>query len=132
MAATRHLVPLATQLGAAWARAKLVPRLRELFYTRDGSYLQRITVLYSLKDVVVAPDASDVANDVLDMLVAGLRDPVPNVRLVAAAVVLGALERGVYDAARVGREIRPAVEAMLGDADMDVRGLAPQMAALCA
>ena len=132
MAASRHLVLLAARLGAGWARAKLLPRLRDLFSARDGSYLQRITVLYALKDFILAPDAGDAANDVLDLLVAGLRDAVPNVRLVAAAAVRGALAGGVFDGARVAREVRPALEALLADADLDVRAAATELAALAA
>lgn len=131
MAASRALVPLMAQLGAPWARAKLVPRLRELFSAHQSSYLQRITVLYALKGLVVAPDAREAANDVLDLVVAALGDAVPNVRLVAAGVVRGALDRGVYDAARVGRELRPALQALAPDADVDVRELAAQLLTAC-
>ena len=132
LAASRALVPLGSQLGAAWVRAKLLPRLRDLFAQRDGSYLQRITVLYALKDLVVAPDSRDAANDVLDMVVTALGDSVPNVRLVAAGVLRGALEGGVYDSARVGREVRPALQALAPDADPDVRVLAAELLAACA
>ena len=124
-------MPLATQLGTGWARAKLLPQLRELFSKRESTYLQRITILYALKDLVVAPDARDAANDVLDLIVTALADTVPNVRLVAAGVLHGALQRGVYDAARLSREVRPAVEAIVPDTDPDVRIIAAELLSAC-
>ena len=131
-AAARHLPPLAATLGGGWARARLLPRLRELYTARDGSYMQRITVLSALKDFILAADAHDAANDSLDLLLAGLRDAVPNVRLVAAAVLRGALDAAVYDGARVAREIRPALEAAQTDADLDVRAAVVEMVAKAA
>jgi hypothetical protein len=131
MAATKNLKPLATRLGAAWARSRLVPKLRELYSVRDASYLQRITVLYGIKDLAVSPDTRDAANDVLDLLVAGLRDSVPNVRFIAAQIVREALEAKVYDATRVAGEIRPALVDMQRDADQDVRHFATEALARC-
>jgi len=53
MAATRCLEPLARVLGAEWVRASIVPRLTDLYHSKDSSYLQRITVLYAVRNLSV-------------------------------------------------------------------------------
>jgi hypothetical protein len=137
MAATKNLKPLTQRLGGGWARTKLLPRLRELYAVRDASYLQRITVLYGVRDIATTPsslasgDLKDLPNDVLDLLIAGCRDAVPNVRFIAAQVLKEALEAKVYDATRVSNEIRPALEELTRDSDQDVRFFAGEALLRC-
>jgi serine/threonine-protein phosphatase 2A regulatory subunit A len=120
MAATRVLQPLARTLGLSWTRSRLMPRLSEQYNTVQSSYLSRITVLYGLKELCV-PDLADLVADMLPLLTgSSIRDPVPNVRFVAAQVLQEAAQ--VLDRARVRDEVRPALlRASTGDADLDVR-----------
>ena len=61
MTATRCLEPLARVLGAAWVRKCIVPRLVELYRAEGSSYLQRITVLYAVRNLSVRPGAAAAA-----------------------------------------------------------------------
>ena len=119
MAATKCLEPLARCLGGEWVRAHLVPRLRELFTDEGSSYLQRITVLYGVRDLSQHADLADCAEDLLPLLLRALRDDVPNVRFVAAQVLREALH--VYSRERVAADVQPALAALAADADPDVR-----------
>lgn len=122
MAATRCLEPLARNLGAGWVRSRLLPRLQEL-YTADGaSYLQRITVLYGIRDLSVHPDLAEVAEDLLPMLLGALRDPVPNVRFVTTQILQEAMSAHVYPKQRVYNDVQPALQGLAGaDTDVDVK-----------
>lgn len=96
-------------LGPAWMRAKVLPHLGELYAAEGGSYLQRITVLYALRELLTASVAgsrgssntaggddgaasssssvsSVIAPDALPLLTSALRDEVPNVRFVAVQI----------------------------------------------
>jgi serine/threonine-protein phosphatase 2A regulatory subunit A len=121
MAATRCLEPLARHLGAAWTRSRLLPRLRELYAADGSSYLQRITVLYGVRDLSIHPDLAEIAEDLLPLLLSALRDPVPNVRFVAARVMQDAIAGGAYHKNKLAAEIQPALAALAGDADQDVK-----------
>jgi serine/threonine-protein phosphatase 2A regulatory subunit A len=119
MAATRCLEPLARHLGAGWVKAKLVPKLQELFAAEGSSYLQRITVLYGVRDLSVHADLAEVATDLLPLLLRATRDDVPNVRFVASQILQDSA--GVYDKARLSAEVRPALAALRNDPDADVK-----------
>jgi serine/threonine-protein phosphatase 2A regulatory subunit A len=119
MAATKCLQPLGQCFGSAWVRAKLVPKLTELFTVEGSSYLQRITVLYGVRDLAVHASMSEVSTELLPLLLQALRDDVPNVRFVAAQIIQDAV--AVLDKSRVTSDIRPALTALLNDADNDVK-----------
>ena len=136
MAATRQLEPLAQKLGAAWVRSRIVPRLLSLYHAEGSSYLQRITVLYAVRNLSVraAPaggaggaaaasvDLHDVAEDLLPLLLEAPRDPVPNVRFVSLQVLAEAVRSGAYDRGTVAARIDPAIQACaLSDPDSDVK-----------
>ena len=119
MAATRTLQPLARVLGLPWVRAKLLPQLVELYNAQGSSYLQRITVLYGIRDLSMHPDLVDLAHELLPLVLRGLADAVPNVRFVAAQVIQDALP--VFDRAKVAASIKPALATAAENADSDVR-----------
>lgn len=156
MAATRTLRPLAMQLGGAWVREKLVPRLRDLYTQREASYLQRITVLYGVRNLAAplvsipgssaaalaavpgsigtaegAAEAREAANDALDLLINGLHDAVPNVRFIAAQILRDALAAKAFSGSRISAEIKPALSAVVADADQDVRFFVGEALKLC-
>lgn len=118
MAATRTLQPLARVLGLPWVRAKLLPKLVELYNADGSSYLQRITVLYGVRDLSMHADLVDLAHELLPLVLRGLADPVPNVRFVAAQVIQDSLP--VLDRARVAT-VKPALATAAENADSDVR-----------
>jgi len=124
MTATGRMHDIATCLGSGWVREKLIPRLQALYATDGSSYLQRITVLYGVKDLAASPAFADVAADCLPMLLTALRDEVPNVRFVAARILGDAIGAGVYPPGRVAGEIKPAIEPLKADSDPDVKHFA--------
>lgn len=137
MAGTRATQALSLAFGPEWCTSTLVPHLQGLFTAEGASYLQRLTVLHALGDLLLPVSAEGgvnkpgcvpgsplqtLAEEVLPMLLSALQDPVPNVRFVAAQVLKQALLVGVYTPARVQVDILPALStAADGDRDQDVR-----------
>ena len=120
MAATRTLQPLARVLGVAWVRAKLLPKLEELYNAEGSSYLQRITVLYGVRDLSMHADLVELAHELLPLVLRSLNeDKVPNVRFVAAQVIQDALP--VLDRSKISASIKPALAAAVESADGDVK-----------
>ncbi len=103
MAATRCLEPLARVLGPAWVRASIVPRLTELYRAKDSSYLQRITVLYAVRNLSVRQ---------LGAGAAGRAGGGGGVVVVSAAAAFGAGEPAAVLAAPV--DLREVAEDLLG------------------
>jgi hypothetical protein len=98
-----------------------VPKLQELYFADASSYLQRITVLYGIRDMASSPAFADVTNDLLPLLLRSLRDAVPNVRFVGSQILGDAIACGAFDRSRVISDVRPALEALKSDSDPDVR-----------
>lgn len=123
MAATRCLEPLTRNLGNSWVKSRLVPKLLELYRVEGSSYLQRITVLYGIRDLSVHADLRDVAEEFLPLLLTeALKDPVPNVRFVASHVLQDAVAAKAYSAAKITTDVLPALTALsASDSDTDVR-----------
>jgi serine/threonine-protein phosphatase 2A regulatory subunit A len=115
-AATAVMEGLGTTLGAGWCAAKLVPRLRELF-DQDNGYLQRITVLYGVQGLSKSHDMAALATDLLPIVLRAARDPVPNVRFVAAQTLDQLIP--ILDGGRVSTEVKPALQALAADSDPD-------------
>ena len=91
-----------------------------MFEEEGGSYLQRISVLYGVRELSVHEDLMDLADELRFLLFRGLKDPVPNVRFVAAQV---AEEIVRYCSPSIADTlVKPALaEAAQGDGDADVR-----------
>ena len=121
MAATKCLHDLAKSLGATWVRIKLVPRLHELYFAEASSYLQRITVLYGIKDIAAAPAFAEVTADLIPVLARALKDDVPNVRFVACQILAEAFAAGVIERSKASLELRPSLDALAADSDPDVK-----------
>lgn len=122
-------------LGPEWMRAKVLPHLAALFHSEGGSYLQRITVLYALRELLAAAagdaaggGAGDMARDASLLIAEGLRDDVPNVRFVAAQIAeesAGALGAAGPAAGELGAAVRRLAAS---DPDGDVRFYAARAA----
>ena len=137
MSATRCLEPLSRVLGTEWVKIHIVPRLFELYRAKESSYLQRITVLYAVRNLSVIPQSSpnarglkEVAEDLLQILLEAPNDKVPNVRFVSLQVLSDAIASGAYDRKTLDKNIREVVSACLNtEKDSDVTMFAKKAAA---
>ena len=121
VAASSQLATLAEHMGASWCDTRLRPKL-EALYNSGRSYLQRITVLYAVRSLANREELGPMLSMLIPILVDATQDRVPNVRFVAAQVleVVGK----VVDSEVIDRELRPALDRLVGDADGDVRHFA--------
>jgi len=120
MTATRCLEPLVRTCGEECALKSFLPRLIEHYSSEGSSYLQRVTVVYALRELACCafPAIVDVA---LPVLLRATRDPVPNVRTVAAGVLGESITAKVIPRARIVGDVRAALTALTSDSDADVR-----------
>merc|ERR1712154_756912 len=95
------MAKLLTVTGAEWIQTQILPRYIEL-YNNANSYLTRITVLRSFSNFSQAESSlsSDLMEVVVEFLVKGMEDPVPNVRMIAACGLgdwMGIVEKGLLE-----------------------------------
>ena len=137
MSATRCLEPLSRVLGTQWVKMHIVPRLFELYRAKETSYLQRITVLYAVRNLSVIPHGTpnpkglkEVAEELLQILLEAPNDKVPNVRFVSLQVLADAIASGAYDRKTLDKNVREVVNACLNsEKDSDVTAFAKKAAA---
>ena len=123
MTATRCLEPLSRSCGDALVQSAFLPRLLEIFFAEGSSYLQRVTVLYGLRELCTSPGgaSSAVVDSALPVLLRATQDPVPNVRAVAACVLGDVVAASAVPPARVTGDVRDALTALAADPDPDAR-----------
>lgn len=117
---------LLTVTGAAWIQGHILPRYLEV-YNSATSYLTRITVLRSFSNLSGAETSftKELLDQVVNLLLRGLEDPVPNVRMIAG-VGLGAMST-VVDKGLLNSKILPALQkSVTEDEDEDCKFFAQQ------
>lgn len=112
------MAKLLTVTGAEWIQNQILPRYVEL-YSSANSYLTRITVLRSFSNFCKAEKCftKELVVDVVDLLLKGMDDPVPNVRMIAACGlgdVIGIVEKGLLNS-----KIQPALQKCVTEDEDD-------------
>lgn len=115
------MAKLLTVTGASWIQSQILPRYT-VFYDEANSYLTRITVLRSFSNLAGAEKCftKDLTEAVIDLLLRGIEDPVPNVRMVAS-LGLGEMSN-VVDKGLLKGKILPALQkCVTEDTDEDCK-----------
>ena len=118
------MAKLLTVTGGTWIQSQILPRYVEV-YEGATSYLTRITVLRSFSNFAGAEKSCtvNVIEAVIDLLLRGIEDPVPNVRMVAAEG-LGEISK-VADKGLLTGKIQPALQrCVTEDSDDDCKHFA--------
>jgi serine/threonine-protein phosphatase 2A regulatory subunit A len=84
--AIARIPELTSELGKAWLTDKLWPKLSELF-SPNQSYLNRMTVLHSMRKVAPYFSAELIERSLLPILIQAFNDPVANVQLCACTTL---------------------------------------------
>lgn len=112
--------------GAAWIQSQILPKYTEV-YNGSNSYLTRTTVLRSFSNLSGAQASltKELLDQVVTLLLRGLEDRVPNVRMIAA-VGLGNIST-VVDPGLLNSKIQPALQQRVTeDEDEDCKYFAQQ------
>ncbi|KAG5193166.1 protein phosphatase 2A regulatory subunit [Tribonema minus] len=124
--ASLGLQQLCRVCGSEWVSERLIPKLLEL-YQASTFYLHRITILCALKTLLGDGTSASQAlvAEVVQMMLTGARDPIPNVRFTAARAlqdVAPCLEDAALQA-----QVKPCLTEMAeADVDSDVKYFATQ------
>jgi serine/threonine-protein phosphatase 2A regulatory subunit A len=112
---------LGEMLGEEWTVDHFLQKILSL-YSRSSSYSSRIAILQTLgKLVVVIRDANDIDRLLSPTLELGCNDAVANVRFVACSVIYDIMRLGDSRSASVRKFIKPKLESLVKDNDIDVR-----------
>jgi serine/threonine-protein phosphatase 2A regulatory subunit A len=125
-AAAENLRHLTAIFGEEWARANVVPRIREM--QTNAAFSKRMTALYAVQVLLTSaegrpgPSHAMAAEVLLPIVLTMAADPVPNIRFNVAKTLAHAyvLFRQEYRAAAPA-EIHPVLARLAGDLDRDVR-----------
>lgn len=127
-AAALNLRKLIEVFGVSWATESIIPRV--LAMADHSNYLYRMTTVFAVSVIAPVVDAQLIRDRILPTLTKLVNDPIPNIRFnvaksyeVLAGVLKGAA--GSDDAAAgpalLASEIRPQLEKLAQDGDVDVR-----------
>ena len=121
MAATGVLGALGSPacLGLPWMRAKVLPHLTSLFHTEGGSYLQRITVLYALRELLLGGQSQSQSQS--------QQQPAPGTDVTGAGSSDGSGSTAEEAAAHVAPDALPLLLGGLRDEVPNVRFVAVQI-----
>jgi serine/threonine-protein phosphatase 2A regulatory subunit A len=120
-ALTVQIGTIAQEFGEEWTVSHFLQKILSL-YSPASSYSSRIAILQTLgKLAAVIRSGDDVKRLLSPTLEKGCGDPVANVRFVACSVVDEILKLQGSKSNAVGRFIKPKLESLVNDADMDVR-----------
>ncbi|CAO3586864.1 unnamed protein product [Absidia cylindrospora] len=124
-AATTNLKQLVEIFGCDWANSTVIPQVKAM--ARNENYLYRMTTLFALSTMSVSLSPEVIKDSILPTVLELADDPIPNVRFnVAKSLqVLTPLLRNDPATENLAlSQVKPALEKMNGDADMDVRWFA--------
>lgn len=122
-AATINLKRLTEVFGVEWANSTIVPKVLQM--GGHPNYLYRMTTVFAITTIAPSLSAQVIEGPVLSTILSLVQDPIPNIRFnvaksleVLATVLATEGPRG-HDITQ--KRIVPAVEALKGDPDADVR-----------
>merc|ERR1712217_115555 len=128
-AAIQHLKDVAITFGPAGTVDHLLPKLMDQ-YSQSAGYANRITTLHVLAQVSSVMSPEQIVQFVVPLLVKATKDSVPNVRFCACRDILWMMEHHNL-AATVNNVIKPSLQDLKDDSDIDVQYYAQRALLLC-
>lgn len=129
-AAIEHMQEVADTFGAQWIVEHLLPKLLEPYSSSVG-FLNRVTILNVLPRVSHVMSADQVVQYILPLLIKATKDVVPNVRFVACQTIQWMLEQHPLGTSPVNSIIKPALQELQQDPDIDVQYYSARAMACC-
>merc|ERR1712032_1568488 len=115
-----HLKEITSAFGSQWTVERLLPKLVEQ-YSQNAGYAHRVTTLHVLPQVSGVMTAEQIMQFIVPLLIKATKDVVPNVRFCACRNLLWMMEHHDLGAASVNRVIKPALQELEHDSDIDVQ-----------
>ncbi|QPG76512.1 hypothetical protein FOA43_003901 [Brettanomyces nanus] len=122
-AAVSNLQKLTQFFGEDWSKKELIKRVVEKKQTKDfDNFICRLTCLLAMNKLIPVVSAKTVAEDIYPFIDELKDDQVPNIRFNVAKALASVAEK-IYPEYKliVVDKIRPTLESLQGDDDVDVR-----------
>jgi len=129
-AAIIHLKAISTTFGPVWTVEHLLPKIVEQ-YSHGVGYASRVTTLHVLPQVSGVMTPEQVVQYIIPLLVKATKDNVPNVRFCACRTIAWMLENHNINAENINTVIKPALEDLDKDSDIDVQYFAMRALTHC-
>lgn len=115
------------EFGAKWAAEKLFPAAFQI-YDKNTNYLHRMTCLHIIRNCAPVCSADVIEKHFLSLIIQAMSDDVPNVRLVAAKVLISLIP--LLDKDTVNSKLVKQLQTMAKETDPDVVYFSTQALAL--
>lgn len=122
-AAVENVGTICAHFGAEWTTTHFLPKIAEQYQTNSG-FSTRITILHALPQLSKVMKPEQVQSLLIPILLKGLGDGVPNVRYCACRLTPSICQN--LNAAFLVSNIKPALDPLMDDTDVDVAVLATQ------
>jgi len=129
-AAIGHLQEIAETFGPQWTVERLLPKLVEQ-YSQSTGYANRVTTLHGLPQVSGVMTTEQIVQFIVPLLVKATKDSVPNVRFCACSTISWMMEHHSLGPACINSQIKPALQELEHDSDIDVQYFAQQALQSC-
>ncbi|XP_063222755.1 serine/threonine-protein phosphatase 2A 65 kDa regulatory subunit A alpha isoform isoform X4 [Bacillus rossius redtenbacheri] len=121
-AATMNLKKLVEKFGADWAQSTVIPKVLEM--SRDQNYLHRMTCLFCINVLAEACGTDITVNVMLPTVLNMANDNVANVRFNVAKTLQKIAP--VLDQNSIQMKVKPTLEKLHSDVDVDVKYFASE------
>mmetsp|Transcript_47637 Transcript_47637/g.136016 ORF Transcript_47637/g.136016 Transcript_47637/m.136016 type:complete len:588 (-) Transcript_47637:73-1836(-) len=129
-AAINHLSEITDTFGSQWTVEHLLPKLVEQ-HTQSASYANRLTTLHALPQVAGVMTSEQIVQFVVPLMIKATKDNVPNVRFCACRTISWMMEHHSLGPACINSQIKPALQELEHDSDIDVQYFAQQALQSC-
>jgi len=129
-AAIVHLKEIAETFGAQWTVEHLLPKIVEQ-YSQSAGYANRVTTLHVLPQVSNVMTADQIVQFIVPLLIKATKDNVPNVRFCACRTIMWMMENHNLGSVSINTVIKPTLQELEKDSDIDVQYYAQRALAHC-
>jgi len=118
-AAILNMKKLAEEFGAEWAQNTIIPEILQLI--NNPNYLHRQTILKAIAALAPIVGTDITCSKMLPVVMEASKDRVPNIRFNVAKTIQDFLDARVVENSVIQQTIKPCLQELVEDSDIDVR-----------
>mmetsp|Transcript_59858 Transcript_59858/g.129731 ORF Transcript_59858/g.129731 Transcript_59858/m.129731 type:complete len:590 (-) Transcript_59858:189-1958(-) len=118
--AIEQVKEIAIAFGQKWTVEHLLPKILDQ-YTQSAGYANRVTTLHVLPQISAVMSDQEIVSSIVPLLIKATKDSVPNVRFCACKTIMWMLEKHNLGRACIDSIIKPSIQELDTDPDIDVK-----------
>lgn len=130
-AAITNLASIAECFGSSWTVEHLLPKIVEQ-YSQSAGYANRVTTLHVLPQVAKVMTPDQIVHVIVPLLIKATKDSVPNVRFSACRMLTEIMANDCLGRSSIYSAIKPMLQELEHDPDIDVQYYAQRALESCA